>query len=503
MSDVSIGSGRAVENEAADHSESSTKLAEKKKSRADRRRVVKGKGKEVMQQQDEEDEADDVQDSASVASSSTLSAGTVATQILDEPYQPGKSSQPRVSTTSPVMDTVPVLPHYEHRQVPDPVGNAFPRHGIFATQDIAAGTRIIYEAPLLAFPSLRSDPTVLMPAFRALNDHEQDMIYKLHPIQYTVTQNLTDMAAMIRQHLPRFCELSNTPAATITQAAKEEFDQLALELSEACETYRVTARWEAHHQVLSPFPSDDPLAAEIDGSALFPGTALLRHSCVPNTHKYFNNATRKLSVHVIQDVAAGQELTSSHLEDNFFNDAATRKFYLQQDFSIICECTACTGSFVGMHDTARLHAYRCRKQALPIVDTLPNVGFSAYGADLRLDEDSQLDRWKVNEALLVQLLGALRTTGCLDPELVRWLYPLFTSVLPRTAQGLADAERICAWKEILLHAQRSVEIVVRCLGRDLEVAGSLAGLVKVIGDKVERAEERMRVLRESRERLGL
>lgn len=126
--------------------------------------AIGGKGKGIMRQQGEEDEAENIQDTANVTFSSTL-----PTQILTEPYQPGESSQaPATTTSTSVSEIVPVLCHYEFREVPGPVGNDVRTHGIFAIQDLRAGTRTIHEAPLIALPAQDNDIINLMSAYRGL-----------------------------------------------------------------------------------------------------------------------------------------------------------------------------------------------------------------------------------------------------------------------------------------------------------------------------------------------
>jgi hypothetical protein len=95
MSGMRIASKSGVQEEALDNSDLMAKPVEKNEERKNltEHRSVKGKGKDVLRQQDVEEEADTFQGMASLASSSALSAGTVATRNLAEPYQPGDLSQ--------------------------------------------------------------------------------------------------------------------------------------------------------------------------------------------------------------------------------------------------------------------------------------------------------------------------------------------------------------------------------------------------------------------------
>ena len=126
-------------------------------------------------------------------------------------------------------------------------------------------------------------------------------------------------------------------------------------------------------------PTLDPL-----GLCLSPKSALLNHSCTPNTHIVFSG--KSLSLRSLNSIEPGSELTIAYIDTT--QVTATRKSELQSRYFFACKCPSCiAGTTNGMPD--------------PTVDSN-----SSYIDSRALDLESQATKLSPNEAA-TQLESAL------------------------------------------------------------------------------------------------
>ncbi len=75
-----------------------------------------------------------------------------------------------------------------------------------------------------------------------------------------------------------------------------------------------------------------------DGAAVYVHAARFNHSCNPNACFHWNDAIGKETIHVMNDVAAGEEITLSYCDQN--HDTRLRAWELKH-YGFTCNCRAC------------------------------------------------------------------------------------------------------------------------------------------------------------------
>jgi hypothetical protein len=98
-----------------------------------------------------------------------------------------------------------VSPHYELRPIfigaeniaSDTIHIPTGQHGLFATKDIPAGTRIICEEPLFLLFMPVTDPRLLLLEYIKLTPAEQARYWLLNPARIAVNRELTQIADTI------------------------------------------------------------------------------------------------------------------------------------------------------------------------------------------------------------------------------------------------------------------------------------------------------------------
>ena len=98
------------------------------------------------------------------------------------------------------------------------------------------------------------------------------------------------------------------------------------------------------------YPQDSPLrmAADLHHGveppekkvACYAAACRFNHSCTPNAHIAWNGGLRKQTIHVLRDIATGEELSVSYLAE-LATPSADRRRKLRECFGFECECAAC------------------------------------------------------------------------------------------------------------------------------------------------------------------
>ncbi|KAH6625706.1 hypothetical protein C7974DRAFT_456028 [Boeremia exigua] len=359
-------------------------------------------------------------------SSPPSEAETVATEPL--PPFPFGRALPRPPTT-PYL-SVPVLAHYEPRPLPSPNATT---HGLFATQPIPAGTRLISERPLFTLPAPGDQLDGLMIAFHNLPAASLPHFWALQPAAPDACEQLTNLRFLTDRLAFALRETIVTPPAARSVAQTAELDAMLPKLQNAMLTYRVAARWHRHRTSLAPQTTGAMLPRGSPTTALFLARARIRHSCVPNCVASFDPQRGVLNVHAARGIAAGEELLLSALgEGGWYARKAERGAELRA-LGAECGCEACDEEGEGFegHEGAR---GRAGARAVVIADGLTRV---------EAGEGGETDLPTLQTTLL-SLLRDLARAGCASPELARWRCVLADRVLPalaaRAAEGKAEAK---------------------------------------------------------------
>lgn len=336
----------------------------KKKKRKNRKRT--NRGSKPSRNATVED-TDDVAETGTVAkdfdgtgaSSPPSDTDTIATEPLPQ-FRFGRALP---QTPGGTYIEVPVLPHYELRQLPSVNDNDNKDdndEGLFATQKIDAGIRIISEQPLFTLPAPGDQVPQLMEAYANLPKSDQDAIWNLRPAAATASDALMTLRHLADTLAVDLNKIGGTPEKQRTPDQKAFLAEMMPRFRYAMDVYRVAARWHANRSSLLNIPLEErdklPNGTPITG--LFIERAHIRHSCVPNCWASYDAELGRMNVHVLRDVEPEEELTCSSFADNmYYSNAEDRKEELV-NWGLTCSCEACDSKHpkYKMHETARTRA---------------------------------------------------------------------------------------------------------------------------------------------------
>lgn len=134
-----------------------------------------------------------------------------------------------------------------------------------------------------------------------------------------------------------------------------------------------------------PEPSNDPLPES--GTAIFLATSFVNHSCTPNAVYHVENGC--ISLHAVQEIDVGDELTVSYLESSYA-DTASRRAELLSEKAFWCCCEMCRDprELDGMRAAIRCATSCCPEDAWIV----PNP--AAFRHDQgTYDESQDSERW--------------------------------------------------------------------------------------------------------------
>lgn len=240
----------------------------------------------------------------------SLSTKNVLSPILTIPLSRHLSpaaTMPSVVTARPLEnDEIPRVPPgvpYEIRAVPNK------GYGVFATQFIKRGTRILTDDPLLIVPIEEYYEADIKEVFDNLTPEEQRLYFSLHsahgqdpanwPSKIHPSVSDRERARILEQHNARLGKEPNLVSI---------FQTNCMEVN--------------------------------DGAGIFPHAARFNHSCNPNAVFSWNDATKKEVIHAIHDIDEGEEITLAYCDITL--DKAMRTWQLKH-YGFKCACEACTG----------------------------------------------------------------------------------------------------------------------------------------------------------------
>lgn len=182
--------------------------------------------------------------------------------------------------------------------------------GIFALEDISAGSRILDESPLLIMLSGIGMRSNIIRSFWELSDENKTTFLSL---SHRNLSNETDP-----EHDDNSDDSNdNANGAKIINIF--ETNALGIDVSAVIEPYKL--------------------------AALCPQASRLNHSCTPNVFCAFNETTENHSVHAISAIKTGDELCNSYINGSYFT-TSKRQEELEK-WAFRCTCPACNGEIRG------------------------------------------------------------------------------------------------------------------------------------------------------------
>jgi hypothetical protein len=399
-----------------------------------------------------------------------------------------QQQDPASSSDSQKNIGVPVVPHYELRSIPtgaenitsDTVYIPTGQHGLFATKDIPAGTRIICENPLFSLSIPVTDPRLLFLEYINLTSAEQARYWLLNPAPIAATRELMSMANAIDSVYLHITRLRTKSARTKQDIS--ELTKWGKKVDDAISTLRLAARFHT-----ASFRTSDT-----DKETPYMETGNMRHSCVPNCFNYINSETNRMMVHTLRDIKAGEELTITLvLQEAYFMTEVMRKKELKEKACIECRCPACdeSSSIFTSQEDLRSSANASIVSLGQIINDLPDY-FDPLSDSLITRETLKKAEELANSILAD--LGDLQAFN--SPEIIKVMAVLVGKINPRLAEYMDGREKVERWDLIRMQATHALEAAKICCGVDSEA-------YKVGVERKERVEEMMREVAERAERL--
>lgn len=93
---------------------------------------------------------------------------------------------------------------------------------------------------------------------------------------------------------------------------------------------------------------------------IYPTICLINHSCFPNSHNNWNSSAEHETIHAVQSIKAGEEITISY---DHGGPLRVRQAHLKESFGFQCQCKVCllTSSELQASNARRLQIVRLDK----------------------------------------------------------------------------------------------------------------------------------------------
>jgi hypothetical protein len=274
--------------------------------------------------------------------------------------------------------------------------------GVFASKDIASGTRIWEESTLI----VTEQDTVLdvLEQFDALERIRPENIEKFKQLRHV------GHLPPIPGYHPRPQEVIKVPPPNMNRGLvraaeaamymtevnaggnrmpKPEYAGMGMDMRNVAP------------QVLSIFENNAfPIPRykeDVKTKAVFFTGAHLNHSCIPNCNAVWNNDTKKLCVHAVRNIPAGEELCITYHADDLIKMQREQRIKLLKDmYGFNCSCPACDPSSKASTRMDAIAASKYRIKPFLKTDNEDNaklVGEYTKLLDL-MEEDDNLDNWQ-------------------------------------------------------------------------------------------------------------
>jgi hypothetical protein len=223
--------------------------------------------------------------------------------------------------------------------------------GVFATRDIKRGERIISESPLIVISERDYFAADVERAFNRLSDTDKARYMSL------ASAHNFDVKSWPDSQVP-------SPKHSDYIRKKEQYE----------------ARIAREKSLLSVYQTNN--VEREYGSAVFDHFSRFNHSCLPNAMFAWNTNIGKQTVHALDHIPAGEEITVSYIDP--IHSTNTRQ-YLLSYYGFKCKCPACqdtgTDAFAG-DSTQRRSGIRELRDAID--ELRPNAMADAKAEDALL-----------------------------------------------------------------------------------------------------------------------
>ncbi|KAF2644115.1 SET domain-containing protein [Massarina eburnea CBS 473.64] len=259
--------------------------------------------------------------------------------------------------TAPTAPKAPDNGYYEIRAITKK------GYGCFALRDLERGTRILADAPLLIIPIALYMKEDVEKAYEKLSQEEKNIFLTL---------------ASAHGQDPR--DWPNKIHARVSPREKLRVQQ------------QHDSRVGKEATLLSIFQTN--CMEWNNGAAVFPHASRFNHSCSPNANFSWNPAIGKETIHIINPVKKGEEITLSYCK---MSHEKTLRAWELKHYGFKCDCEACVGEEEGKPDS---FAHKTKERRFQITE-LERETRLMRGRHLEQARGSQL--WMDQMAKLVEL----------------------------------------------------------------------------------------------------
>ena len=250
--------------------------------------------------------------------------------------------------------------------------------GVFATQDIPKGTKILSEAPLVKLlASSSDDSSEKQPAADIQIPPSVPKDYESkYKAMMQVAKNLSSLEPFVQEQVLTLYHPSimTTENDNKTNANEHEQAIVNVALEVAAEVGKDHKEIQTIQKLLLVWSCNS-----FQGGRIYPQTSRINHSCAPNAVIQTSTAQGSCdedTQHVVAavDIAKGTEITISYLGLLLYADAATRRSILKMTKYFECHCQRCTTK----EDPAT---------SIPCRTCHPRTSQNALDEDVQYDDD--------------------------------------------------------------------------------------------------------------------
>ncbi|KAI1447595.1 SET domain-containing protein [Annulohypoxylon stygium] len=198
---------------------------------------------------------------------------------------------------------------------------------VFARKNICRGTRFAAEIPFLTVPPV-PDNYELPEFYKAADGLPLDVVGEMSKLlsQGLVTET-TKQDQVVRREAWAFYKSRKWKDKEGNPLQGKKLNRTIKRVVNLCAVYL------AHNVQLGPEGKY--------GSGVFPLYSRIGHHCVPNAHNSWNPTLKRLTLHAIHDLKAGDQIFVNYT-GSVCRTSQQRAFSLATTWGIVCTCPACT-----------------------------------------------------------------------------------------------------------------------------------------------------------------
>lgn len=302
--------------------------------------------------------------------------------------------------------------------------------GVFSTQRIQRGTRLMAERPLLTVTSEKE----VYGAVRALPEHDRKFFMRLatSPVRRSSALGWTEAAwHASRQALSSILSVAQGDGKATVQPP---------DLNSILE----------YPTVLNIFRNNN-FMVENGKQMMFREVSRINHACVPNAQGNFNTTLGCFTIHAVRPIEQDEEVTLSYLAEQG-SVRNTRQGHLMNHYGFLCDCPACDSESLQGRDV------ESRRQKLR---TMLQV-FAEGAEGERPSEETNLGVTRC----MIETYEAAGTAG-------REVATMYLSAAELAAKlGKKD--------EALLYAEKGLRMERHCVGADSPMFGGSLARVQAV-----------------------